>query len=343
METETRRGALTQLRTAALITIAAQILVFSTSAEDLLGPAVTVWAENDAVFNTDRHYTHGSRVSYLHGEESIDDPGVTGAVARFFPNFGLHPTAGRWGLQVGQNLYTPTELHDPNLQLNDRPYAAWLFGTVSIQRRGTTFNDVPTLDSWSADIGVVGPAAFGEELQNLVHRVNASGWEHQLENEPGIDFEWMRIWRLSTGSPNGLSAQFLPYGGLRAGTVHVDASLGLQVRFGWAIPNDFGRHNLDNAAPETGGRELSRSNGFHIYLMSALEGRAVAWNMFLDGNIWHDSHSVDKWPFVGDAKAGLVIGWKAIELAYIHVFRTQEFHDQPEVDSFGSVALSIRW
>lgn len=310
----------------------------------LKGPALTLWVENDAVFNTDRHYTHGSRVGYLDAEVlASDERSRVSWVSRRFPDAGLAPEAARFGIQLGQNLYTPTELHDPNLQLHDRPYAALLYGSLGLQRRGTSLGTTPTLDSWTLDLGIVGPGALGEALQNSVHRVDAAGWQYQLRNEPAVDLEWARIWRLSVGRSVGWSAQALPFAGVRAGTVQVYGTVGGQVRAGWAVPRDFGRQTIDDAAPETGGRCRGEDPSFHAYFLTGVEGRAVAWNMLLDGNIWHESPSVEKRPWVTDLKAGLVIGWKMVEVAYIHVFRSEEFRGQPEVDSFGSLAISVRW
>lgn len=326
-----------------ILTGMAIALLETANGETYLGPALTLWVENDAVFQTDRHYTHGSRMGYLHEESASDSSSSVNTVARWIPTLGMQTVAVRWGAQLGQSLYTPTDLYDPAAQLRDRPYAARLYGAAMIQRRGTSLGSVPTLDSVALDVGLVGPGALGEELQSVVHRVDAAGWEHQLRNEPAIDLEIARLWRGTIGTPDAWSFQWLPSFSLRTGTLQVRASAGCQLRFGCRIPEDFGRYSLDESVPETGGIPLGKTRGFYTYFLLGLEGKAVAWNMLLDGNLWHDSHSVEKKPFIADVTAGWVIGWRNLELAYIHVFRSQEFRGQTEVDSFGSVAVSYRW
>ncbi len=326
-----------------ILTGAAIALMESANGETYLGPALTLWVENDAVFQTDRHYTHGSRMGYLHQESAADSASIISLMARWLPAFGMESVSIRWGAQLGQSLYTPTDLYDPAAQLRDRPYAAWLYGAATIQRRGASLGSVPTLDVVSLDVGLVGPGALGDELQSVVHRVDAAGWDHQLRNEPAINLETARIWRGSIGTPDDWSFQWLPSCSLRTGTLQVKASVGCQLRVGHRIPEDFGRYSLDESAPETGGIPQGVTRGFYTYFLLGFEGKAVACNMLLDGNLWHNSHSVDKKPFIADVTAGWVVGWRKLELAYIHVFRSQEFRGQPEVDSFGSVAISYRW
>jgi len=74
-----------------------------------------------------------------------------------------------------------------------------------------------------------------------------------------------------------------------------------------------------------------------------VEGRALATNIFLDGNTFADSHSVDKKYFVGDVHAGLVLVIYRVRLAFSQVFRSSEFNGQKELSEFGSINLSVTW
>ncbi len=69
----------------------------------------------------------------------------------------------------------------------------------------------------------------------------------------------------------------------------------------------------------------------------------VGRNIFLDGNSYQNSHSVDKKYLVGDLQAGLVITFKRVRLAFTNIFRTNEFHGQNEADEFGSISASFRF
>jgi lipid A 3-O-deacylase len=66
-------------------------------------------------------------------------------------------------------------------------------------------------------------------------------------------------------------------------------------------------------------------------------------NIFLDGNTFEDSRSVDKKILVGDLEAGIAITFGDVRLAYTHVYRTEEFHGQEDADLFGTLNLTIRF
>ncbi|RPJ22911.1 MAG: DUF2219 family protein, partial [Desulfobacteraceae bacterium] len=66
-------------------------------------------------------------------------------------------------------------------------------------------------------------------------------------------------------------------------------------------------------------------------------------NVFLDGNTFTDSHSVDKKPFVGDLQTGLVVQYDRFRITYTQIFRTKEFDGQEDGDIFGSVSLSYQF
>ena len=74
---------------------------------------------------------------------------------------------------------------------------------------------------------------------------------------------------------------------------------------------------------------------------ASAEGRAVARNIFLDGNTFKDSRSVDKEPFVGDLQWGLVLTWRNFRVSFTDVFRTREFETQKESEHYGSICLSM--
>ncbi len=73
------------------------------------------------------------------------------------------------------------------------------------------------------------------------------------------------------------------------------------------------------------------------------EARAVLRNIFLDGNTFSSSRRVDKYPLVVDFQAGAAVTFQRLRLSYTHLFRTPEFQGQNGFDSFGSVALSLRF
>lgn len=82
---------------------------------------------------------------------------------------------------------------------------------------------------------------------------------------------------------------------------------------------------------------------FGWYAFAGIEGRAVARNIFLDGNTFADSRSVDKEPLVGDLQFGIVLDWSDVRLSYTHVYRTREFRTQESSDDFGAFSVSAKF
>ena len=80
---------------------------------------------------------------------------------------------------------------------------------------------------------------------------------------------------------------------------------------------------------------------FSAYAYASGEARAVARDIFLDGNTWRASHSVEKRPLVADLSLGFVLHWPSFQLAYTQNYRTKDFYGQARRDVFGSVAFSF--
>lgn len=84
-------------------------------------------------------------------------------------------------------------------------------------------------------------------------------------------------------------------------------------------------------------------DGMDWAIFAGVEGRAMARNIFLDGNTDTDSPSVDKEPFVGDANVGVATTLGRARLSYSFVWRSKEFEKQDKDTVFGVVSLGVRY
>ena len=230
----------------------------------------------------------------------------------------------------------------------DRPYAGWLYGGISAHaeaRRTFAGIALQTLDTVEIDVGVVGPMALAEQGQNNFHDLigvsRSNGWDHQLENEPGVLFIAERRWRPQPLGLGAVDADIIPHVGASLGNVMTLANAGATLRLGQDLGVDYGpphvRPTLSGLAAVAGGTR------FAWYLFAGAEGRFVARNIFLDGNTFASSHSVDKKPFVVDVQTGAAIIVHDVRLAFTHVFRTREFDGQRRGDRYGAVSLSAEF
>lgn len=292
--------------------------------------------ENDLFYNSDRDYTNGVALIWVPADDSTS--GLTLRIARWLPWF---PEEGpvRHGYALGQNMYTPRDITLADPPAGDRPYAGWLYGTISL---GVETGE--QLDQFALTIGMVGPASFAEQSQTYVHRVVDTdlprGWDTQLRNEPGIYLTYQRSWRGLSAKPlDGLDLDLTPHIGGALGNVYTYANTGLTVRLGTDLPLDYGPPRIQPSPP--GSNFLVPTRDLKWYLFTGIEGRAVARNIFLDGNTFKDSRSVKKEPLVGDVQWGISVTWWTYRLSFTHVVRTREYESQSGRDQFGALSLSM--
>lgn len=238
-------------------------------------------------------------------------------------------------------MYTPADIKIPNPPPDDRPYAGWLYGSI-----GLIAETGRRLDQLDLTLGIVGPASLAEQTQTIVHEVVGApkprGWDTQLKNEPGVILTYQRSWRrFVEETALGNTFDMTPHAGGAIGNVFTYANAGLTLRFGRRLPHDYGPPRIQPSLPGSG--FFLPQNGFGWYLFAGVEGRAVARNIFLDGNTFRDSRSVDKEPLVGDLQLGFVLTWSDVRLGYTHVLRTREFKAQGKTSEFGAVSLSIQF
>ena len=299
---------------------------------------ITVAYENDIFAGEDNNYTNGVRVSYISPETNT--PRWLESAAELMP---YYPKDGhaRWGLAFGQSMYTPNDITLENPPVDDQPYAGWLYGTAAL----ITDND-DILDTFQITVGMVGPASGAETTQETIHHIVDSpqpqGWKHQLDNEPGLVLTYQRKWRnLYEFTPFGFGMDLSPGIGANLGNIFTDASVSTMARFGYDLPSDYGppliRRNLSGSDFFTPTEKLG------WYVFGGLEGRAVARNIFLDGNTFSDSRHVDKENFVASAQAGVAVTYGDTRVAYTHVFETKEFETQQSANQYGAVTLSVRF
>ncbi|MBO6782343.1 MAG: lipid A deacylase LpxR family protein [Alphaproteobacteria bacterium] len=313
---------------------------------DTDGDTYTFQIENDRIANTDRHYTSGFRLSWVSEAVDSDPQWAREILETIYPLADLR--RGRIGASFGQSLFTPEDTNARTVVQDDRPYAGWLYGGISLHAQTADVgNNIirDRLDTVELDIGIIGPYAFGEEVQNGVHELinvaKSKGWDNQLDTEPGVMLIGERRWRTRPLRPFGLELDLIPSGGGSLGNVMTFASAGAMLRLGENIDFDFGPPLIQPSL--SGLAAVDNDGGFGWYVFAGGQGRAVARNIFLDGNTFSDSHSVDKKTFVGDFQFGVAVVYEGVRLSLTQVFRTREFERQRQADRFGALTLSARF
>ncbi len=325
---------------------------------------LTFYLENDLFADTDQQYTNGVRVSWVSPDLTsyLEDKSLP-AWARRYNRFVTAPLGlfddtpenqeelvRNLVITLGQEMYTPEDNTRTTIDPLDRPYAGWLYLGMGYQIKNQR-----QLDSATLNVGIVGPASQAKEAQDLVHDIRGidkfDGWHNQLNNELGLQVVYERKYREPVTRIKGaLEYDTIYHGGISVGNVRTYVNTGAEFRIGWHLPDDFGTSSLrpggDNSAPGKNDPRTKSESGysadqnFGVHGFVAVDGRWVLRDIFLDGNTFSSSHSVDKKNFVGDFSIGasvLIDDWK---ISYARVFRSKEFDTQEETHSFGSLSVS---
>jgi len=312
-----------------------------------------IFFENDLFGDTDKYYTNAVQMTWLSKDlkKYKDDVRLPEwsipmihSIIQAFPFSSEPGSIHNVSILLGQQIYTPSDIQTMTLIEADRPYAGFLYGGLALHSKTDS-----KLDTLEIVLGVVGPASKAELAQNTVHEIRniptAKGWENQLHNEPAIRLAWQRKWRLhSKELMEFLDYDLISYAGMTLGNARTAGNAGGEIRFGYNIPKDFGsdviRAGAGVSAPVNAGSRIGNASfGAHIFASSQIE--AVAHDIFLDGNTWKSSPSVDKKRFVGDLSLGFAFNYDYFKLTYRHLFRTKQFDNQKQGQIIGSLTLTI--
>ena len=300
--------------------------------------AMWLQLDNDSVgswAHHDRWYTSGLVVGWV-GEGG---GGLRGRVADGWCAWtGCGAAARRWRTgTLEHRLWTPSDTARVPSDPFDRPYAAWLALGV-----GVLLVEPATHQRLDLRVGVTGPAAQGEAVQNGVHRLigvdAARGWSRQVRPRLGLQLGWTRLDRGRTPVP-GLD--WVGRLGVDAGTVAARAAVGAALR--WGRPPAGPDWPGEPAVPWVDGHGEGR---WHLF--AGLEGRWVLRDRLIDGPVDGEPVRVTPRRGVGDLFVGgsvrIVPGWRVdLSLTWRSVaFDTPDDTGVPmRAHRFGT--LMLRW
>ena len=258
--------------------------------------SVHVLLENDLVSeslgfgHSDRWYTNGVKVMVElpdHATQKlIDRPTVKKAMDWARPatdkiiRFDDMYEGGHYAFALGQLMFTPQNIIDPNPQPFDRPWAGWLYV-------GGIFQSEPVnhvIHTLELDAGVVGRYSFARQTQQQVHRTfgyhDPQGWGNQLRSEIGVQLTYNNSRRLTPVLEQGLGVDVYRHYGFALGTMFDRINTGLTGRVGFNL-DDASIGTIEN--PTLEGGAPSRTGA---YLMASVDAQGVLHNTFVDGSLF---------------------------------------------------------
>ena len=228
-------------------------------------------------------------------------------------------------IEIGQDLYTAaTSVSQPTPAPDSRSNAGWLYVSEAARSLQASRSDELTFT-----LGVTGGPSLGKYMQTLAHSVaptfnRPSDWSRQVGFEPGAIIRYEQRRRLGVDD-HAIGFDLLPRFAVTVGNVSTAAEMGVQTRMGWHLRHPW----------------LPRDGPVEIAIVGGISARAVARDLFLDGNTFQSGSHVGHETFVGSGEAGIQLRFRALSLAYRAVNDTRSYAAGPKWHPWASIVGGV--
>jgi hypothetical protein len=216
----------------------------------------------------------------------------------------------KYGLAIEHIGFTPNHYERPEIQIGDRPFAAaimlksFVVATDTIRKSRLTS---------SLSLGLIGPGAFGKEMQVGIHKATGNktplGWHNQIKNDVvlnyRVSFEKQLLQHRELFTLQGISM-------LQLGTLFTNASLGFNTTIG--IVN----------SPFT-----NSEKGFAVYFYAQPTVSVIGYDATLQGGVFNnkspytiDSSDIER--FTAQLDYGLVLQTRTLYIEFSRSLITRE-------------------
>ena len=262
--------------------------------------------DNDYFTSTDFNYTQGYNFEF-----------VLPSLRKNPVNYLFFKPKGngfKYGLSVEHIGYTPKQYKFPEIQFGDRPFAAAIM-LKSFAIATDTLNNSRFVSS--LNVGIIGPGAFGKEMQVAIHEATANtiprGWNNQIKNDVVVNYE-VSYEKQLLRYRNLVSLQTL--GTARIGTLFTNASIGVNGVVG-IINSPFA--------------SVYQKNKFALYFYSQGIVNAIGYDATLQGGVFNDKSpytiaSSDINRLTAQHNFGLVLQTRTLYFEYSRSMLTREFN-----------------
>ncbi|NMH26853.1 lipid A deacylase LpxR family protein [Flavobacterium silvaticum] len=264
--------------------------------------------DNDYFTSTDRNYTQG------YNFELVLKAFRKNPLNHIF--FKSKDSEFRYGVSLEHIGYTPDKYKFAEIQYGDRPFAAaimlknFLIATDTIRKSRLTS---------SLNLGILGPGAFGKEMQVGIHEATGNtiplGWRNQIKNDVVINYQVdyeKQLFRFR--NIFAINAQ----GTARLGTLFTNASVGINSVIG-IINSPF--------------TSVTAKRKFSLYAYSQPMVSVIGYDATLQGGLFNDkspytipSGHIKR--FVGQHNYGIILQTRTLYFEYSRTMITREFYPQ---------------
>lgn len=276
--------------------------------------------DNDYFTSSDKNYTQG------YSFELVASKLKKNPINKLF--YIPKNSVNKFGLSIEHIGFTPSNYKNAAIQFGDRPFAA----AIMLKSFTMSTNMEKKYRGYSAfSIGIVGPGAFGKEMQVAIHEATGNaiplGWKNQIKNDVVLNYEiGLEKQLLRIGKLFSLQADT----NLKVGTLYTNASLGLNATIG--IIN----------TPFSSNFEKSK---FQLYFYTQPIVNIIGYDTTLQGGLFNQkspytisNSSIER--FVAQHNYGIVLKTKSLYFEYSRTAITREF-DSGNSAKWGGIRIGF--
>ncbi|ASU33320.1 lipid A deacylase LpxR family protein [Mucilaginibacter xinganensis] len=316
-----------------LISLFCAVTVFAQSHRNEIG----IQTDNDSYLGqgSDRYYTDGIFIQFRRAltVKSGDSTRLLNKVL---------------GLEIGQKIYNPQsgsvfykEADQP--ELVDRPFAGYLYAGATLN---FLYKDESNIKI-GAQIGIIGPGAYGKQVQEYVHDnfgfYHPSGWEYQIKNEAQLNLSAEYNMLLARGS--WIDVSLTSYAHL--GNGFTGAGVGPMLRMG-AFNQLF--NSVSTQSTAIANSTVAPLHAHEIFFYYKPLFNYVAYDATIQGgllNKHNDPNSLEitrnKEPFIFSNQLGVAFTTGRFVIDAAAIFHTKEVKEMVRSEQWGSVTAAYRF
>lgn len=300
-------------------------LISKVSGQKSFSKEFGIKSDNDLYTSTyyDRYYTNGFFLyfRYLSKKSSI----------KIINNF-----------ELGQKMFTPQFSSSLDTEAIDRPYAGYSFAKYSL----TYFSPKNYALKSTFELGILGPSAKAQEVQNLAHDIygfqNVIGWDYQIQNTFGVNLGFQFIKPFSKSESKIID--FTSTTSILVGTINTEVT-----------SNIYGRINLFKKALNSYNNSvLFESNLNHknklqkkelILFLKPQLGYAL-YNATIQGSMFNDNSPITFGinAFIYEFEIGIKYAIKRFDLSYSIIKYSKKSEEAKDnTSNYGTIIISYKF
>jgi len=286
-------------------------------------------SDNDSFLGIgqDRYYTNGLFISFRH---ATDQSKLSEKMSKKI-----------WEIEAGHMIFNPFTGQVTDIRNIDRPFAAYLYAGGAMNWMFRSENSLRA----SLQVGTIGPAAYGEEVQATLHDLigfyEIRGWEYQVKNETGINAALAYnhfLGRNKTGNVDLSGTSEIKLGNTFAG-----ASAGVMFRAG-SLNNYNNSVTTNSRIANNAGMMENEGREFFFFMNPQLH--FVAYNATVQGGMFREDKGPVTYnvkPLVFSQEMGANYGTDRWTFQFAITLLSKEIQSRAKAQQFGTAKIYYRF